>query len=79
MVHRTGHPLAADKALAFELVSCSLPVANLRHEYTLTDTTGPAGRALDVVVMRRQWNRGTKGFLHGLQQYVQPQHDVTTR
>lgn len=45
MVHRTGHPLAADKALAFELVSCSLPVANLRHEYTLTDTTGPAGRA----------------------------------
>jgi uncharacterized protein YndB with AHSA1/START domain len=99
-----------DEALAFELVSCSLPVANLRHEYTLTDTCGhadhdvadrtaeqqapctlvtqvmtytlkygPVGQVLDAVVMRRQWDRGIKGFLHGLQQYVQAQHDATTR
>ena len=110
-----------DHALAFELVTCSLPVANLRHEYTLTqqgpfqDSStqqvvhqnpgpnevrtpdqeaahtvvtqvmtytlkyGPAGQILDAVVMRRQWDRGIKGFMHGLQRYVQTQHDATAR
>jgi uncharacterized protein YndB with AHSA1/START domain len=97
-----------DHALAFDLVTCSLPVADLRHEYTLTtghagheaadraseqETAGtvvtqvmtytlkygPAGQALDAVVMRRRWDRGIKGFLHGLQQHVQTQHDATTR
>ena len=32
---------------------------------------GLAGKALDVAVMRRQWDRGIKGFLHGLQRHVQ--------
>jgi uncharacterized protein YndB with AHSA1/START domain len=98
-----------DQALAFELVTCSLPVQSLRHHYTLTHTRdnadghvnhqtadqsragtvvtqvmtytlkyGLAGQALDAVVMRRQWDRGIKGFLHGLQQYVQTQHATTT-
>ena len=39
---------------------------------------GPAGKALDVAVMRRQWDRGIKGFLHGLQQHVQAQHAAPT-
>jgi hypothetical protein len=99
-----------DEALAFEPVSCSRPVASLRHEYTLTDTCGhadhdaadrtaeqqiagtvvtqvmtytlkygAAGKVLDAVVMRRQWDRGITGFLHGLLQYVQAQHDAATR
>jgi len=29
-------------------------------------------------VMRRQWDRGIKGFLHGLQQHVQAQHAAPT-
>ncbi len=39
---------------------------------------GLAGQALDVAVMRRQWDRGIKGFLHGLQQHVQAQHAAPT-
>jgi hypothetical protein len=39
---------------------------------------GLAGKALDVAVMRRQWDRGIKGFLHGLQQHVQAQHAAPT-
>ena len=39
---------------------------------------GPVGKALDVAVMRRQWDRGIKGFLHGLQQHVQAQHAAPT-
>jgi len=39
---------------------------------------GLAGKALDVAVMRRQWDRGIKGFLHGLQRHVQAQHAAPT-
>ena len=82
-----------EEALAFELVTCSFPVSSLRHDYTLTQTAdhtvvtqmmtyelkyGLAGKALDVAVMRRQWDRGIKGFLHGLQQHVQAQHAAPT-
>jgi len=35
---------------------------------------GVAGMALDVAVLRRQWDRGIKGFLHGLQQHVEAHH-----
>jgi ligand-binding SRPBCC domain-containing protein len=78
-----------EEALAFELVTCSFPVSSLRHDYTLTQAAdrtivtqvmtyelkyGLAGKALDATVMRRQWDRGIKGFLHGLQQHVQAQH-----
>jgi uncharacterized protein YndB with AHSA1/START domain len=86
-----------EQALAFELVTCSLPVSSLRHDYTLTqapDHTGArtvvtqtmtyqlkyglAGKALDAAMMRRQWDRGIKAFLHGLQQHVQAQHAAPT-
>jgi ligand-binding SRPBCC domain-containing protein len=77
-----------EQALAFELVTCSLPVAHLRHDYTLTAQDGgtvvtqvmtyelkygPAGRLLDAVMMRRQWDQGIKGFLAGLKQTVEHQ------
>lgn len=86
-----------EEALAFELVTCSLPVSRLRHDYTLTqadDHTGAhtvvtqvmtyqlkyglAGKALDAAIMRRQWDRGIKGFLRGLQQHVQTQPAAPT-
>jgi hypothetical protein len=39
---------------------------------------GPAGKAQDAAVMRRQRDRGIKGFPHGLQQHVQAQHAAPT-
>jgi Polyketide cyclase / dehydrase and lipid transport len=88
-----------EQALAFDLVTCSLPVRSLRHDYTLTETGatgdgpgdatgsghpatvvtqtmtyrlkyGVAGRLLDILVVRRQWDRGIKAFLDGLQRQV---------
>lgn len=75
-----------EEALGFELVTCSLPVAHLRHDYTLSEADGhtvvtqvmtyrlkygAAGRVLDAAVMRRKWNQGIKGFLAGLAQRVE--------
>ncbi len=91
-----------EEALAFELVTCSLPVNHLSHAYTLNHSGdrvgpdrdaqtvvtqvmtyelkyGPAGRALDALLVRRRWDRGIKGFLRGLQQHVQAQHAAPTR
>jgi len=82
-----------EHALGFELVTCSLPVASLRHDYTLTQTGGdthvtqvmtytlkygPAGKALDALVMRRQWDTGIKSFLSGLTQHVEATHATRT-
>jgi hypothetical protein len=33
---------------------------------------GGVGRALDALVMHRQWDRGIEGFLAGLKQHVEP-------
>lgn len=81
-----------ESALAFELVTCSLPVSSLRHDYTLTEKAsrtrltqvmtyqlkyGPVGRALDVLAMRRKWDAGIKAFLAGLKDHVETQHAAT--
>lgn len=78
-----------EKALGFELVTCSLPVASLRHDYTLSHAAGATrvnqvmtyqlkygqlGRALDMVAMRRKWDRGIKAFLAGLKGHVEAGH-----
>lgn len=75
-----------DSALAFQLQTCSLPVASLRHDYTLTEGAGMTcveqvmtyqlkygglGRTLDALVMRRQWDSGIKSFLAGLKENVE--------
>lgn len=75
-----------ESALAFQLQTCSLPVASLRHDYALTEEAGATGveqvmtyqmkyggvgRALDALMMRRQWDRGIKGFLAGLKQHIE--------
>jgi len=78
-----------ESALAFELVTCSLPVASLRHDYTLSDTAGATrvtqimtyqlkygqlGRVLDGLAMRRRWDSGIKAFLAGLKDHVEAGH-----
>jgi uncharacterized protein YndB with AHSA1/START domain len=75
-----------ESGLAFELVTCSLPVSRLRHDYTLTETAGntdlaqvmtyqlkygPVGRALDAFAMRRRWDSGIKSFLAGLKTHLE--------
>ena len=86
-----------DQALAFDLVTCSLPVHQLRHDYTLTETGaiggtcattvtqtmtyqlkyGLAGRLLDALVVRRQFDRGIKAFLRGLSEQVRSGRPAT--
>lgn len=76
-------------ALGFELVTCSLPVASLRHDYTLSEAAGETrvtqlmtyrlkygllGSALDMLAMRRKWDRGIKAFLAGLKDHVETGH-----
>jgi len=82
-----------EEALAFELVTCSFPVTRLRHDYALTVTGhhtvvlqvmtydlkyGVVGRALDALILRRQWDSGIKAFLRGLQQRVEADHITRT-
>lgn len=74
------------KTLAFALVSCSFPVTALRHDYALSESEGstlvtqvmtyqlkygPVGRAMDAVILRRQWDRGIRAFLAGLKGHVE--------
>jgi ligand-binding SRPBCC domain-containing protein len=74
------------EALAIELVECSLPVRQLRHQYSVTvdgDETvvvqhmeyqlkfGIVGKILDAVVVRRKWDAGIRAFLTGLKDYVE--------
>ncbi len=74
------------RSLAFELHECTLPVRRLRHHYTLTPEGGGTrveqrmeyelkygllGRALDALVVRRQWDAGIKGFFVGLKRYAE--------
>lgn len=74
------------QTLAFELVTCSLPVNSLRHDYTLSESNGlthiiqvmtyelkykAVGHALDGLVLRRKWDAGIKAFLGGLKEHVE--------
>jgi ligand-binding SRPBCC domain-containing protein len=74
------------RALAFELHDCSLPVNRLRHHYTLgargAGTVveqrmdyklkfGPLGAVLDAILVRRRWDKGIKAFLAGLKKHVE--------
>jgi len=79
-----------ERALAFELCACSLPVRALRHSYRLTAEHagtrveqrmhyelkfGPFGAALDALFIRRKWNAGIVGFLAELKRHVES-HEV---
>jgi uncharacterized protein YndB with AHSA1/START domain len=55
-----------EHTLAFELLTCSLPVSTLRHDYTLTEQPGPcAGTTITTVtqVMTYRLKYGTAGRL----------------
>jgi ligand-binding SRPBCC domain-containing protein len=75
-----------EKALSFELFECTLPVRTLKHHYRLepegdgTRVTqrmeyrlklGPIGVLMDVLLLRRKWDSGIKGFFAGLKHYVE--------
>jgi hypothetical protein len=82
-----------ESGLGFELDTCSLPVAALRHDYTLSEAAGATrvtqvmayqlkygqlGSALDLLAMRRKWDRGVKAFLAGLKDHVETGHITAT-
>lgn len=72
--------------LVFELTSCSFPVHNLKHSYSfeqLGEKTkvkqvmnyltkyGVFGMLLDLLIMRKQSDRGIKLFFKGLKSYTE--------
>jgi ligand-binding SRPBCC domain-containing protein len=74
------------RSISFELFECTLPVRRLKHDYTLTPEAGGTlvrqrmeyelkmglvGRLMDVVMVRRKWDAGIKGFFAGLKRYVE--------
>lgn len=74
------------QSLAFELFECSLPVKSLTHRYSIVAhgsgtvvrqrmeyqlKGGLFGRALDMLVVRRKWDGGIKGFFDGLKRHVE--------
>ncbi len=74
------------ESLTFELFECTLPVRRLKHSYTLTregDATlvrqrmedelkfGPIGKLMDVIMVRKKWDAGIKGFFAGLKHYIE--------
>jgi len=74
------------RALAFELCECSLPVRSLAHRYELTPESGgtrveqrmhyqlkfgPLGAVFDVLLVRRKWNTGIRSFFDGLKNVVE--------
>jgi ligand-binding SRPBCC domain-containing protein len=74
------------ESLSFELFECTLPVRRLKHSYTLTrdgsGTTvhqrmeyelkfGPIGKLMDLMMVRKKWDAGIKGFFAGLKRYVE--------
>ncbi len=74
------------ETIAFELFECTLPVKRLKHRYTLTPEVGgtlvrqhmeyelkfgPLGWLMDVMMVRRRWNGGIKGFFAGLKSHIE--------
>ena len=74
------------ESLSFELFESTLPIRRLKHSYTLTSDGsgtvvrqrmecelkfGPFGKLMDVVMVRKNWDAGIKGFFDGLKVYVE--------
>jgi ligand-binding SRPBCC domain-containing protein len=74
------------ETLSFELFECSLPVRRLKHSYRLTPDgnatlvhqrmeyelkLGPIGLLMDVLMVRKKWDAGIKGFFAGLKRYIE--------
>lgn len=76
--------------LAFTLFDCNLPMKDLKHAYrleavrnatrvsqtmTYTMKYGWLGKLMDVLMVRKQSDKGIKLFFQGLQQEVEHQND----
>jgi ligand-binding SRPBCC domain-containing protein len=73
-----------NESLTYELTACSFPVKSLKYTYTvekLGNQTrvkqamnykikfGMFGKLLDTLMIRKQYNKGIKGFFAGLKTY----------
>jgi ribosome-associated toxin RatA of RatAB toxin-antitoxin module len=74
------------KALTYELTACSFPIHRLQHSYSFeradsqlkvkqvmvyTVKFGMFGKLLDLLMIRRQSDKGIKQFLSGLKAYAE--------
>lgn len=75
-----------NQALTYELTACSFPVHQLKHSYSFEKLGeqikvsqvmkykvkfGLLGKLLDVLIMRKQSDRGIKKFFGGLKSYLE--------
>lgn len=73
-------------ALAYELTACSFPVNKLKHSYRFESVNGQTkvrqvmdyevkfgliGKCLDVLIIRRQSDKGVKKFFTGLKAFIE--------
>jgi len=74
------------RAMAFELCECTLPVRRLRHSYRIAESGsgtvvsqrmeyelkfGPLGRLMDALMVRKKWDAGIKSFMSGLKRFAE--------
>jgi ribosome-associated toxin RatA of RatAB toxin-antitoxin module len=75
-----------NEALTFELTACSFPVHKLSHSYSFEKTGdqilvkqvmeykvkfGLIGKLMDILIIRKQSDKGIKKFFGGLKKYVE--------
>lgn len=75
-----------EEALTWQLTDCSFPINGLRHSYSCSQKGnqtivkqvmqyevkfGILGKLMDVLMIRRQSDKGIKLFMNGLKQYVE--------
>mgnify|MGYP001561574416 CR=1 FL=1 len=75
-----------NEALTYQLTDCSFPIKGLQHSYSfekMGDQTkvkqvmeytvkfGLLGKLLDIVMIRKQFDRGIKKFFGGLKSYAE--------
>ena len=75
-----------NESLSFELTACSFPVKSLKYTYVLEKVNnqtkvkqemtyqikfGLFGKILDILMIRKQYNKGIHGFFKGLKTYAE--------
>jgi ligand-binding SRPBCC domain-containing protein len=76
----------SNESLTYELTACSFPVQSLKYTYTLERMDnqtkvrqvmaykikfGLFGKLLDILMIRKQYKKGIKGFFAGLKSYAE--------
>lgn len=80
-----------NKTLKFELTACSFPVHALNHSYSFEEIGeyvkvkqvmqyqmkfGLVGKLMDILMVKRQSNKGVRSFLAGLKKHIEQIHDA---